>query len=261
MRKRIICTTTICMVMLGLSVVQCTVLRASDGMKLIYVPEGESWVGSGEWDHEFNLDETPEHKVYLDAFWLYKTEVTNAMYAECVTAGSCGQPSSEETNPRFRDPVYADYPVVYVSWQDATDYCTWVGGRLPTEAEWEKAARGTGRAKYPWENGPSEENVNAANSVGDTTPVDAYPKGASPYGVLDMAGNVREWVFDWYDENYYSAAPYENPMGPATGVDKVLKGGSYYDNYEHTRIADRLHHQPESGGVNRGFRCVILATK
>ena len=235
---------------------------AIDGMELIYIPAGEAWVGSGEWDHEYKLDETPEHKVSLDAFWMYKTEVSNAMYAQCVNAGVCDEPCSEETNPRFRDPLYANHPVVYVTWQNAMDYCTWVGGRLPTEAEWEKAARGSGKAKYPWQDDdPSAKNVNAANSIGDTTPVGSYPLGASEYGVLDMAGNVREWVYDWYREDYYPSAPTQNPMGAATGTDKVLKGGSYYDNYEHTRIAGRLHHSPSSAGVNRGFRCVILPKK
>lgn len=235
---------------------------AVDGMPLCYIPAGESWVGSGEWDHEFNPDETPEHKVYLDAFWMYKTEVTNAMYAQCVNAGFCDQPCSIETNPRFRDPRYANYPVVYVTWQDAMDYCTWVGGRLPTEAEWEKAARGLGKAKYPWQEGyPSAQNVNAANTVGDTTPAGSYPLSASPFGLSDMAGNVREWVYDWYDADYYTFSSAQNPLGPTSGTDKVLKGGSYYDTYEHTRIADRLHHSPSSAGINRGFRCVISSSK
>jgi formylglycine-generating enzyme required for sulfatase activity len=232
--------------------------RSKDGMELIHIPAGESWEGSGEWDHEYNENETPEHRVYLDSFWVYKTEVTNGMYAQCVKDGACAYHVSPETNPRFFDPLYINHPVVYVTWQDAMDYCAWIGGRLPSEAEWEKAARGTGKNKYPWKEGyPTAENVNAFNTIGDTTPVGSYLSGASYYGVLDMAGNVREWVYDWYDEDYYSYAPRENPMGAETGTDKVLKGGSYYDTYEHTRIADRLFHPPESAGINRGFRCIV----
>ncbi len=232
--------------------------RSKSGMELIYIPAGESWEGSDEWDHEYKADEMPERKITLDAFWIDRTEVTNAMYAQCVKEGVCDLPCSSEVNSRFYDLIYANYPVVYVTWQDAMDYCNWLGGRLPTEAEWEKAARGTSRSKYPWQEGyPTAENVNAANTMGDTAPVGSYLFGASYYGVLDMAGNVREWVYDWYDEDYYSYAPLENPMGPATGTDKVLKGGSYFDNYEHTRVADRLFHPPDSAGINRGFRCSI----
>ena len=232
--------------------------RSKDGMDMIYIPGGESWEGSGEWDHEWQADETPEHKVILDAFLIDRTEVTNSMYAQCVNEGSCGVPSSIQVNPRFYDPTYSNYPVVYVTWQDAANYCSWIGGRLPTEAEWEKAARGTTRRKYPWDEGyPTAKNVNAANTVGDTTPVGSYLLGESYYGILDMAGNVREWVYDWYSPTYYEEGSYTNPFGPVTGTDKVLKGGSYYDDYGHTRVADRLFHPFKSGGINRGFRCVI----
>ena len=212
-------------------------------MELVYIPSGESWIGSGEWDHEYNQNEISEHKVYLNSFWISKTEITNSMYAECVGAGVCTYHVSHETNPRFLDPTYADHPVVYVTWQDAMDYCTWVGGRLPTEAEWEKAARGTDKRKYPWKEGyPTEKNVNAGNVIGDTVPVGLYRNGASPYGVLDMVGNVREWVANWYDDEQ---------------TVKVLKGGSFEDSYEHMRVADRLFHDPNSAGFNRGFRCMI----
>lgn len=232
--------------------------RSIDGMDLIYIPGGESWEGSGEWDHEYKADETPEHKVTLSAFYIDRTEVTNSMYAKCVNAGACVIPSSIEVNPRYYDLNYANYPVVYLTWQSAMDYCAWIGGRLPTEAEWEKAARGTSRRKYPWKEGyPSAVNVNAANSVGDTTPVGSYLLGESYYGVLDMAGNVREWVYDWYSSTSFVESTYIDPVGPAAGTDKVLKGGSYYDTYEHMRVADRLFHDPNSIGINRGFRCVI----
>jgi len=218
-------------------------VKTQYGAEVEKIPAGWFWLGSGKWDHDFGSDEIQEHEIYVDMFLIYKTEVTNRMYAKCVAAGACERPCSEEINPRFNDPAYANHPVVYVTWHDAMDYCNWIGGRLPTEAEWEKAARGTDRRRFPWGDGtPTAENVNAAGMIGDTKMVGSYPSGASPYGVLDMGGNVREWVDDWYDE---------------TETLKVLKGGSYLDNYEHVRISDRLFHDPNSAGINRGFRCVI----
>lgn len=179
--------------------------------------------------------------IKVDSFWIYQTEITNGMYAECYRSGACGQPCSKETNPHFWDPSYVNHPVVYVSWQAAQDFCHWVGGKLPTEAEWERAARGDSDSIYPWgDEPPSGELVNAANMIGTTRMVGMYPDGASPYGILDMAGNVREWVEDWYDEGR-----------------KVIKGGGFSDSYEHVSISDRLSHDPESAGYNRGFRCVI----
>ncbi len=179
--------------------------------------------------------------IYIDSIWIYSTEVTNGMYAECVNAGLCGQPCSQETNPHFWDAAYVNHPVVYVTWQDAQDYCYWAGGRLPTEAEWEWAARGDQDYAYPWGNElPTGELVNAGDMIGTTRMVGTYPDGASYYGALDMAGNVREWVDDWYDEGR-----------------RVLKGGSFSDNYEHVSIDDRLPHDPNSAGYNRGFRCVV----
>ena len=165
--------------------------------------------------------------------------------------------ASGQTNPRYTDPAFADHPVVYIAWQAAQDYCAWSGGRLPTEAEWEKAARGTEGLKFAWGNtSPSETQVNANNIVGDTTPVNQYPEGASPYGVLDMGGNVREWVWDWYDPYYYQYAPASNPSGPVSGDKKVLKGASFSDIYRFARPGNRLAHDPHSPGINRGFRCV-----
>ena len=232
-------------------------LSPVDGMRLIYIPAGEFIMGSVKYDRDLETNEVPQHTVYLDAFWISQTQVTNAMYALCVADGVCEYSANKKTNPRYLDPAYADHPVVYISWQAAMDYCTWSGGRLPTEAEWEKAARGTEGQKYTWGNtSPTLTQVNANNVIGDTTSVGQYPEGASVYGVLDMGGNVREWIWDWYDPYYYQYSPASNPMGPNSGEKKVLKGASYSDIYRFIRPANRLAHDPTSPGINRGFRCV-----
>ncbi len=234
-----------------------TLVSPADGMTLIYIPAGEFLMGSTKFDRDLETNEVPQRAVALDAYWISQTQVTNAMFARCAAAGACQYSASSETNPRYQDPAYADHPVVYVSWQAAQAYCAWSGGRLPTEAEWEKAARGAGGQKYAWgDSSPASDTVNAGNAAGDTTPVGAYPQGASPYGVLDMGGNVREWVWDWYDPYYYQYAAGSNPAGPAAGEKKVLKGASYSDAYRFARPANRLAHDPASPGVNRGFRCV-----
>jgi formylglycine-generating enzyme required for sulfatase activity len=189
---------------------------------MVYVPAGEFIMGSDEGDS----DERPVHTVYLDAFHIDRTEVANAQYQACVEAGACDAPSN---TTYYDNSNYAQHPVVHVSWNDADAYCRWAGKRLPTEAEWEKAARGTDGRRYPW--GNSEPDCNKANyndCVGLTTEVGSYPAGASLYGVLDMAGNVWEWVADWYDPGYYSQSPTRNPPGPDSGELRVLRGGSWY---------------------------------
>jgi len=220
-----------------------------DGMTLMYVPAGEFLMGSE--DSDAYDDEAPEHTVNLDAYWIDKTEVTNEMYKACVNAGKCDAPSSTSD---YDNPEYSNHPVVYVSWDDATTYCQWAGRRLPTEAEWEKAARGTDGRKYPWgDEAPTDGLANFNWNVGDTTPVGNYPDGASPYGALDMAGNVWEWVNDFYDENYYATSPRNSPPGPSASAPRVLRGGSWGDGARDLRAPFR------GRGVARfadgGFRC------
>lgn len=236
-----------------------TQVSALDGMTLVYIPSGQFLMGSPEADAAAGVEEKPQHKVYLSVYWMDQTEVTNAMYTRCVRAGVCRPPAQtrSKTRPAYYDePAFGDYPVIYVSWQDAEVYCRWAGRRLPTEAEWEKAARGTNGQTYPWGElppGPGLANFN--NQVGDTRPVGSYPVGASPFGALDMAGNVAEWVADWYNADYYPISPGSNPLGPEQGEFRVLRGGSWFNLARAMRAAFRLSNYPELQSDTVGFRC------
>ena len=220
-------------------------------MEMVYVPAGEFTIGSEGGDS----DEQPIHEVYLNAYWIDKYEVTNGQYAQCVAAGSCSAPGSTGSYTRssyYGNSQYEDYPVIYVSWYDAEDYCTWAGGRLPSEAEWEKAARGTDERVYPWGDvSPTSQLVNY--NTRDTKTVGSYPDGASPYGALDMAGNVWEWVADWYGS--YSSGVVSNPQGPSTGDYRILRGGSWGNYVEGLRASDRDGYYPDYSGYYYGFRC------
>lgn len=202
-----------------------TTLRA-DGMVMVYIPAGEFQMGNESGDS----DESHVHTVYTDAFWMDESEVTNAMYAKCVEAGECKTPRGLH----YGDPAYAEHPVYYVSWNDARAYCAWAGARLPTEAEWEKAARGGLEGKlYPWGDDPPSCTPGARNGAqydacdGDTAPVKSFAPNA--YGLYDMAGNLWEWVADWYNDAYYRTLEdgVRNPTGPESGQSRVLRGGSW----------------------------------
>jgi len=229
---------------------------------MVYVPAGEFIMGS-EWRYE-----KPVHTVYLDAFYIDKTEVTNAQYRQCIEAGVCTQPHNTQW---YNDPSRAEHPVICIDWYQAKAYCEWAGKRLPTEAEWEKAARGTDGRLYPWGNTFDESKLNFCDrncppsnvfrsaslddGYADTAPVGNYPAGASPYGALDMAGNVYEWVADWHLSDYYSQSPGRNPLGPDSGTAKVLRSGSWNDAGWGARCAYRVLGSPDQWGELRGFRC------
>ncbi|MEI7990738.1 MAG: SUMF1/EgtB/PvdO family nonheme iron enzyme, partial [Chloroflexota bacterium] len=238
-----------------------TRISAKDGMEQVYIPPGEFLMGSVDSDSDAQADEKPQHKVYLDGYWMDKTEVTNAMYQKCVADGTCKDPvggkASNTHNDYYDNSQYANYPVIYVDWNQAQGYCKWAGGSLPSEAQWEKAARGTEGRKYPWgDQSPTCTLANYSECGGDTKAVGSMADGASPYGVLDMSGNVWEWVNDWYGDNYYQSAPQKNPMGPDSGQYRVLRGGSWDGEARDLRSAYRSGGSPGSRGSDGGFRCV-----
>ena len=232
-----------------------------DGMQLIFIPEGVFTMGDGSG----NADESPEHEIYLNAFWIDQTEITNKQYEACVQAGECPEALSVGSYARpdyYTNPQYANYPVIYINYLQAQAYCSWTERRLPTEAEWEKAARGTDGRIYPWGNtAPNPDLLNFNRNVGDTSAVGSYPNGASPYGVMDMAGNVSEWVADWYDPKYYIGSLRLNPPGPVTGIERVLRGGNWEDTeISRIRVVDRIPRLPQARSERSiGFRCAVSA--
>lgn len=231
-----------------------TMTSPVDGAVMVYVPAGEFLMGSAGSDSEADRDETPQHVVYLDAFWIDRTEVTNDMYRQCVQAGGCTEPSHSR---RYALDGYGNHPALGISWRQAFEYCAWAGRRLPTEAEWEKAARGTDSRLYPWGNeAPDASRLNFDHIVNDTTEVGSYPSGASPFGALDMAGNVWEWTADGYDENYYSNSPRENPTGGTSVNQKVLRGGSWNTQAHNVRVTNRFWGYPDRNDTD-GFRCAL----
>jgi len=227
-------------------------LLGKDGAPMVLVPAGEFTMGSEQGDD----DEQPVHRVYLDSFYLDTFEVTNGRFAKFVDAIQSEPPwgfADQETPV-----VHADRPVRWVNWLEATGYCLWAGKRLPTEAEWEKAARGTDGRVYPWGNEPPtaahavfglKEGAEMVSAIGNRE------LGRSPYGVHDLAGNLYEWVADWYDESVYTTQPTINPRGPAEGTMKGQRGGSYINSPYRLRSAFRTKSDPTEHAPHVGFRC------
>ena len=196
----------------------------------------------------------PAHVVSLDAFYIDKYEVTNALYKNCVDAGGCTLPGDVS---KYNNSQYANHPVVYVDWDQATAYCTWRGVRLPTEAEWEKAARGLSGELYPWgNNAPNKDLANYGQNIGDTAVVGSYESGKSPFGVYDMAGNVWEWVDSWY-ELYPGASANGNPDYGTKY--RVLRGGSWYYDTGYMQSAFRNWGHSDTRNSYYGFRCARSA--
>lgn len=251
-------------------------IRQSDGMEMVYISAGEFTMGSDVGEP----DEGPIHRVYLDAYWMDQTEITNEMYALCVEAGACTPPvdtSSYTRTDYFGNIRYADFPVIFVDWSMANAYCQWAGARLPTEAEWEKAARGENAQIFPWgeewdvqkykrlnfadKNNPELAfDITADDGYRDTAPVGSYPAGRSPSRIYDLAGNVWEWVADWYDPLYYLDSPLNYPLGPKNPTEdifmRVLRGGSWVaTNQAVFHTSNRNGLEPDKFSESIGFRC------
>ena len=238
-------------------------INPKDGAVMVYIPEGEFIMGTSDnqiddlfgqfknWNRSWFDDEKPQHHVYLDGYWIYKQEVTVTQYRKFCQEAGREMPKAPSWG--WQD----DHPVVNISWHDAVAYCQWAGVQLPTEAQWEKAARGTDGRIWPWGNEwDSSKCNNHASAGGGTTPVGSYPSSASRYGVMDMAGNVWEWCADVYDKNYYRDSPSSNPQGPTTGEEHVLRGGSWRAAPRYIRSTYREWGYPDDWNKFRGFRCV-----
>lgn len=241
------------------------------------VPEGMVLIPATEYmmgcDPEHNngygcaFDELPLHMVSLSAFAIDIYEVTNEQYAACVAAGACEAPivlSSQAHEDYYENPEYANFPVVNVNWSDAQTYCTWAGKRLPTEAEWELAARGTTPKAYAWgDETPDCSKANIYNNssmsdcVGDTVAVGSYPNGVSEFGVMDVTGNVWEWVADSYIEDYYSMSPTENPFADEDNQVRTVRGGGWAANWMAARVSSRAYDLSFYSGADLGFRCAM----
>ena len=227
-------------------------------------------MGVPEGARDGGRDEYPRHQVYLDAYYIDKFEVTNGRYLEFVRATGHRTPQHPKdlsrnlwTNGLMPESII-DRPVINVDWYDAEAYCRWAGKRLPTEAEWEKAARGTDDRRFPWGNTePTQKHLNYNQRwIGEKTlmPVGSYEAGKSPYGAYDMAGNVWEWVDDWYDERYYEKSPSRNPHGPANGTFKVIRSSGWHVETPLVRIFTRVKSDPHNRNDSTGFRCAFSMT-
>lgn len=240
-----------------------------DPSQTILIPEGNFLMGSNEWAET----ERPAHTVYLNAFRIDKYEVTNDQYAfflrEVETLQNAGgnelvdiddsdlEIGFTENGLQVLDPAKADHPIVEVSWYGATAYCLWAGGRLPTESEWEKAARGVEGQHFPWSNEPLAPSLLIDWSLqGPTASVGTHTIDKSPYGVFDMGGNIAEWANDWYAQSYYINSPDQNPPGPQEGTHRIARGGATSPYPQDMRATVRRRYLPSTTSRALGFRCV-----
>lgn len=245
--------------------------------RMIFMPAGPFRMGNDESEEN---DEKPSHMVFLDAYFIDETEVTNDQYAQCVDAGVCDPPDRNNAtyyNSYFGDTKFNNYPVIFVNWYDADTFCRWRDARMPSEAEWEKAAGYDPtqeiKLRYPWGDAFNGQRLNYCDtncSLGqrdtayddkyqDTAPVGSYPDGRSPIGLYDMSGNVMEWVGDWYGFRYYEEASETNPLGPLEGDFKVIRGGSWLSAEDEVNDTGRTSFDPTVSRANLGFRCAMNA--
>ena len=223
-----------------------------DGALLVAVPGGSFTMGHGGADN-------PEHTVTLSDFWIYSTKVTNREYEQCEAVGKCTAPDLQD-NQGYNDPDHQSDPVTGVNWTQGEAYCEYANGQLPTEAQWEKTARGPDGNIYPWgNNAPADDLLNFNNAVGHTTNVINYPKGKSFYDALDMEGNAQEWVYDWYDYNYYKTSPAQDPLGPDLSPvgNRSVRAGGYKSNTDQVPASTRFYKLPTDHARDLGFRCVV----
>lgn len=244
-------------------------LTGKDGAVLTLIPAGEFLMGTSISNRDGGRDEYPDRRIFLNAFYLDSLEVTNGRYLEFVKATGHRIPE----HPRDKKltlwqgatvpAAFKEHPVINVDWYDADAYCAWAGRRLPTEAEWERAARGTTGRRFPW--GDAEPTRTLANYLNQwrngagLEPVGSHPQGASPEGVQDLQGSVWEWVADWYDPSYYEKGPLRNPKGPAEGTRKVIRGSGWESEAPLLRSAHRLSSDPKNRNHSLGFRCAMDA--
>ena len=240
-----------------------------DGAPTVLIPAGEFLMGTSLSNRDGGRDEYPQRRVSLDAFYMDVYEVTNGRYLAFIAGTGHRVPEHprDKTLTLWKDSavpdVFKDHPVVNVDWDDAVAYCTWAGKRLPTEAEWERAARGTSGRRFPW--GEAEPTRVVANYLNQwrngaaLEPVGSHPQGASPEGVQDLEGNVWEWVADWYDPGYYEKGPTRNPHGPSGGTRKVIRGSGWESEAPVLRAAHRVSSDPRNRNNTLGFRCAMDA--
>lgn len=244
-------------------------VKGKAGASMVLIPGGLFPMGVPHGDRDGGRDEYPRHDVFVNDFYIDKFELTNSRYLEFVKATNHRVPQNPKNATRNLwegetiTESLADRPVVNVDWADAQAYCQWAGKRLPTEAEWEKAAKGTADRRFPWGNvEPTNKHLNFNQQwIGEKTlmPVGSYELGKSPFGVYDMAGNVWEWVNDWYDAKYYEKSPAKNPTGPETGTKRVLRGSGWQNETPTVRIFTRVDSDPTMRNESTGFRCAMDA--